>query len=223
MSQSTFVLATAFAIAASGVVSAQDPVKTEPTHYKVLVDNASVRVLHVTYAAGAKSTMHQHPDNIVVALDAAKVQFTMPDKSTKDSDLPKEGALYAPAGSHIVANMGKNGVDAIVVEFKGAGGKATLPTSRPGMTMKVLAEGARGMAYKSTADAKFAEPAGTKHDYDQVVIALNAATGMSLSIDGKPAKTSWARGDVQYIGRGTAHEAKNTSGKPVDFIIVAIK
>ena len=40
---------------------------------------------------------------------------------------------------------------------------------------------------------------------------------------GKPAKTKWARGDVQFIGRGVAHEAKNTGGKPVDMIIVAIK
>ena len=222
MSTSRFALTAALVLAGSGLVLAQDPVKTEPTHYKVLVDNASVRVLRVNYAAGAKGTMHQHPDNIVVALDAAKVQFTMPDKSTKDSDLPKEGGLYAAAGSHIVANMGKTAVDAIVVEFKGAGGKATLPTARPGMTMKVLAEGARGMAYRSTADANFAEAAGTKHDYDQVVIALGPSQ-IALSIDGKPAKTTWARGDVQYIGRGTAHEAKNTGGKPVDMIIVAIK
>jgi len=54
------------------------------------------------------------------------------------------------------------------------------------------------------------------------VIALGPAE-MSLSIDGKPAKTSWARGDVQFIGRGVPHESKNTGGKPVDFIIVAIK
>jgi oxalate decarboxylase/phosphoglucose isomerase-like protein (cupin superfamily) len=46
---------------------------------------------------------------------------------------------------------------------------------------------------------------------------------VSLSIDGKPAKTTWARGDVQFIGRGTAHESKNTGGKPVDFIMVAIR
>jgi oxalate decarboxylase/phosphoglucose isomerase-like protein (cupin superfamily) len=46
---------------------------------------------------------------------------------------------------------------------------------------------------------------------------------MSLSIDGKPAKTTWARGDAVFVGRGTAHEAKNTGGKPVDFVIVAIK
>jgi hypothetical protein len=46
---------------------------------------------------------------------------------------------------------------------------------------------------------------------------------MSLAIDGKPVKTTQTRGDVQFIGRGTPHEAKNISGKPVDFVIVAIK
>jgi oxalate decarboxylase/phosphoglucose isomerase-like protein (cupin superfamily) len=46
---------------------------------------------------------------------------------------------------------------------------------------------------------------------------------MSLAIDGQPAKTSWKRGDVSFIGRGVAHESKNASSKPIEFIIVAIK
>ena len=54
------------------------------------------------------------------------------------------------------------------------------------------------------------------------MIAL-APTPMSLSIDGKPARTTWARGDVEFVGRGVKHESKNTGGKPVDMIIVAIK
>jgi quercetin dioxygenase-like cupin family protein len=65
-------------------------------------------------------------------------------------------------------------------------------------------------------------PAGTKHDFDQVVIALGPS-GISLSIDGKPAKTTWARGDAVFIGRGVPHEGKNTGGKPADTIIVAIR
>ena len=37
---------------------AQDPVKVDPGHYKVLIDNPSVRVLQVTVAVGAKTLMH---------------------------------------------------------------------------------------------------------------------------------------------------------------------
>jgi hypothetical protein len=136
--------------------------------------------------------------------------------------MANESAMYMPRDTHNPANVGTTNVDAILVEFKGAGGNAALPASRPGMALKSLAEGARGTAYRSTAAATFAEPAGTKHDFDQVVVALGPAQ-MALSIDGKPAKTTWARGDVQFVGRGTPHEAKNSSGKPVDMVIVAIK
>lgn len=202
---------------------AQDAVKADPAHYKTLLENASVRVLKIDYAPGAKSTMHQHPDAIVVPLAASKVRFALPDGKTEDLDMANEAAMYMPAGTHSPANLGSGRVEAILIEFKAAApGTAALPATRPGMAMKTLAEGPRAAAYRATADASFNEPAGAKHDYDQVVIALGAAQ-MSLSIDGKPAKTSWARGDVQFIGRGVSHEAKNGGGKPVDFVILAIK
>ena len=207
----------------SGVALAQDALKTDPAHYKVVLENASVRILRISYAPGAKSIMHSHPDAIVIPLVTSKVRFSLPDGKSQDSDLASESAMYTPAGTHNPANLGTGAIDALLVEFKTAApGKAALPTSREGMTVKVLAESPRATAYRSTASATFAEPAGSKHDFDQVVIALGPAS-MSLSIDGKPAKTTWARGDVQFIGRGVAHETKNTGGKPSEMVIVAIK
>ena len=223
MKACTFVPVTSLVVLLTGVVIAQDPVKVDSGHYKVLFENASVRVLKISYPAGDKSTMHQHPDSIVIPLATSKVSFETPDGKTEERELAAESGMYAPAGTHRPTNLGKTPIDAVLVEFKTAApGTATIPTARPGMAMKVLAEGPRAMAYRSTADPSFQEPAGTTHDYDQVVIALNRAQ-MSLAIDGKPAKTTWARGDVQFIGRGTPHESKNTGGKPVDFVIVAIK
>jgi quercetin dioxygenase-like cupin family protein len=222
MKKSHAALVGAFLLAGSSALLAQDPVKVDPTHYKVILENAAVRVLRASYPVGAKSPMHQHPDVIVVALGPSKARFTMPDKTTQERDLANESGMYNTAGSHSVENIGKTGMDVIVIELKGAAGKAALPASRAGLTLKPIAEGARASAYRATADPTFAEPPGTKHDFDQVVIALGAS-GMSLSIDGKPAKTTWARGDVQFIGRGVPHEGKNTGGKPADLIIVAIK
>jgi len=216
-------LLAAFVLLSTGIAQAQDPVKVDPAHYKVIAENANVRVLKISYPVGGKSVPHQHPDSIVVPLVTSKVHFAMADGTSRDEELAAGTAMYAPAGVHTPSNMGKTAVNAILVEFKGAQpGTATLPTERPNMNLKMLAEGPRGTATHITADPTFAEPAGTKHDYDQVVIALNGA-GMSLSIDGKPAKTTWKRGDVALIGRGQAHESKNTSGKPTEFIIVAVK
>jgi quercetin dioxygenase-like cupin family protein len=207
----------------TSIAAAQDAVKASPEVYKVVAENANVRVLRVSVPAGGKTAMHKHPDHVVIPLSASKVRFTGADGKSEDADLAAESATFSPAIGHSGANTGSTAVDAIVVEFKTAApGKATLPPAREGLAMKVLAESPRAMVYRSTADPKFQEAAGTKHDYDQVVIALGAAP-MSLSVDGKPAKTSWARGDVQLIGRGTGHESKNTGGKPVDFIIVAVK
>ena len=217
------VFAFALAVLWAGAAFAQDPVKVDAKHYKVLVDNPSVRVLKITYPAGDKSPMHQHPDAMVVPLVSSKVAFTTPDGKTQAQELPNESASYTPAGTHSPANVGSGPIEAILVEFKSAApGTATVPTDRPGLAIKVLAESPRAIAYRTIADANFSEAAGTKHDYDQIVIALNAAQ-MSLALDGKPPKTTWARGDVQFIGRGTAHESKNTGGKPVEFIIVAVK
>ena len=114
-------------------------------------------------------------------------------------------------------------MEGILVEFKTAQpGTATIPTERPDMHIKTLAESPRATAYQATIDPKFEEPAGTKHDYDQVVIAL-APSQTSLKVEGQPAKTSWKRGDVMFIGRGVAHESSNRSGTPSSVVIVAIK
>lgn len=204
------------------VAAAQDPVKVDSAHYKLLIDNASVRVLKINVPVGEKSPMHTHPDAILVPLATAKARFTLPDGKTQDSEVVKEVAAYTPAGTHAPANVGTTAVDAILVEFKGAPGTATLPASRPGMQTTTLVENPRAVAIKTTAAPDFHEAAGTTHEYDQVVIALGAAD-MSLAVDGQAAKTKWQRGDVQFIGRGVKHESKNTSGKPIDFIIVAIK
>ncbi len=217
-------LVAAIVLGVSSVAFAQDPVKVAPKNYRVIAENAGVRVLRISVAPGEKGPMHSHPDCVLIPLTTASGRFTMADGKVQDSNLVAETAQYLPAHGHSGENTGKTAVDAILVEFKTAApGKAVIPTTREGIaTMKPLAEGPRAIAMRSTAAPTFAEPPGSTHDYDQVVIALGAAQ-MSLALDGKPAKTTWARGDTVFIPRGTAHESKNASGKPLDFIIVAIK
>jgi quercetin dioxygenase-like cupin family protein len=214
---------TAFLVVLPLAASAQDPVKVDPKHYKVLADNAVVRVLKVSYAVGEKSPMHSHPDAVLVPLANGKARFTMPDGKTEDRELTAEVAQYTPAFSHAPANTGTGPIDAILVEIKPkTGAAATMPAARPGMAMKVLAEGPGAIAYRSTVAADFHEAAGSTHDFDQVVVSLGAADLM-LAVEGRPTVNKWQRGDVHFIGRGVKHEAKNGTGKPVDIIIVALK
>jgi quercetin dioxygenase-like cupin family protein len=206
----------------SSVAAAQDPTKVSPDTYKLVLENAAVRIFRVSGPAGNKVAMHTHPDHIAIALTPAKIQFSAKGGKPETIDMARESASYVPAGGHESANVGSTSFDAIVIELKAPAGTAEIPTSRPGQTINVLAEGPKAVAYRATADPSFQEPAGTKHDYAQVVIALEPSQ-MSLSIDGKPARTSWARGDVAFIDRGVPHESKNTGGKAAEFIIVGIR
>ena len=126
----------------SGTALAQDPVKVDPAHYKVVLENPAVRVLKISYPPGDKSPMHQHPDSTVVVLSASKVRFATPDGKSQDVDMAAESAMVTPAGTHSPTNIGTGPIDGLLIEFKTAQpGTATLPTSRPDMTIKVLAEG----------------------------------------------------------------------------------
>ena len=197
-------------VASASTALAQDPAKAHPDQYHVLVDNARVRVLHVAVPAGAKNALHDHPDHVAIVLTDSSIRFTDAAGKPSDATLKKGEALAVGAGKHAGENTGKGPLEAIIVEFKGAPGTATVPESRAGMTATTLVDNARAKVVRVSADPAFAEPAGSKHDYDQVVIPLQAA-GMSLTVNGKT-KSAWKVGDAEFIGRGVAHESKNTSG-----------
>ena len=210
-------------IALATPAAAQDPVKTNPEVYRVILENASVRVLRVNLKAGGKTTLHEHPDNAIVALSAAKVKFTGPDGKSEEPVLQADQAMWSPAGRHSGENLDKTPVDAILVELKGAKSPTgTISTNRPDMKITPLFDNPRAMAYKASTGPNFHEAAGSTHDFDQVVIALGDSDAMAVNVEGKT-KTQWKRGDVLFIGRGMKHESKNSSGKPLDVIIVAIK
>ena len=222
MRYSLLTLASVVGLAAASPCAAQDPVKTNPKVYHVVLDNDSVRVLHVSVSAGTKTTMHEHPDNVVVGLTDSKVRFTDADGKSTDSELKADQAMWSPAGKHRGENIGSGAVEVIVVELKGKKApSATIPTSRENMKITPFFDNPRATAYRATTEPDFHEPAGTTHDYDQVVIALGSGS-VSVNVEGKT-KHEWKRGDVLFIGRGMKHESKNTSGKPLDVILVAIK
>lgn len=222
MRYSVLLLALLGGLAAATSSAAQDAVKANPDVYHVVLENDTVRVLHVSIAAGAKTVLHEHPDNVVVALTDAKVRFTSADGKPTDAELKANQAMWSPAGKHSGENIGGAAGEVILVELKSKKAPgAKVPTSRENMTITTFFDNPRATAYKATTEPDFHEPAGTTHDYDQVVIALGEGA-VSVNVEGKT-KSEWKRGDALFIGRGMKHESKNTSGKPLDVILVGIK
>ena len=97
---------------------AQDPVKVDPKHYKVLYEDSEVRVLRASYGPHEKSPMHEHPNLIAVFTTEAQFKFTLADGTTQDRQGKKGDHLAIPAEKHSPENVGGAPAHVVLVEFK---------------------------------------------------------------------------------------------------------
>ncbi len=97
---------------------AQDPVKVDPKHYSVILENDAVRVLRIHYAPGEKSVMHHHPAAVAMFLHDQKARFTFPDGHTEEMNVKGGDVTMTPAGEHLPENIGDTPIDVILVELK---------------------------------------------------------------------------------------------------------
>ena len=97
---------------------AQDPVKTSPQYYKVLLENDQVRVLEYRLKAGEKEPMHSHPAGVVYVLSGGKVRFTSPSGESAEVELPAGASMWRKAEEHATDNIGTTEVHALFFEPK---------------------------------------------------------------------------------------------------------
>jgi quercetin dioxygenase-like cupin family protein len=98
---------------------AQDPVKVDPSHYKVEFENAQVRVLRIHYGPHEKSVMHDHPPGVAVFLTDQHGKFSYPDGKTQEFHLKKGETNWGTGGKHLPENLSDQPFELILVEIKG--------------------------------------------------------------------------------------------------------
>ena len=124
------LIAAAVVCLAAPAVMAQDAVKADPKHYKVVSENAQVRILRIHYGPHEKSVMHSHPDGVVTFLTDARVKFTMPDGKSAERSGKAGDAMWNPAETHLPENLSDKPMDAVLVEMKSAPAAAK-PSAKP--------------------------------------------------------------------------------------------
>ena len=102
----------------SKIALAQDATKVDPKHYKVEYENDTVRVLRINYGPGEKSSMHSHPEGMVIFLTDAKGKFTLPDGKTEERNWKKGDFFWVPAQIHQPENIGDKPFELIQIEMK---------------------------------------------------------------------------------------------------------
>ena len=103
---------------AAGQLWAQDPVRTDSDKYKVVFENERVRVLEYRDNPGDKTTMHAHPDMIVMARSAFKRQLSLANGKTMVREFKQGESMWTDAQSHIGENVGKTETDVLIIELK---------------------------------------------------------------------------------------------------------
>jgi quercetin dioxygenase-like cupin family protein len=98
--------------------TAQDPVKVDSGHYKVLINNEYVRVLDVHHKPGEKSPMHSHPNHVVYSFTDSRVKFTSSDSKTDIRTVKAGQATWHNAETHTVENIWKTEEHALDIELK---------------------------------------------------------------------------------------------------------
>ena len=103
---------------ATVTVLAQDAAQVDAKHYKVVFEDAMVRVVRVHYGPHEKSPMHSHPNVAAVFLSDQQSKFTLPDGKTQMMSAKAGDAKVMAAFSHAAENMGDKPFDMILLEFK---------------------------------------------------------------------------------------------------------
>ncbi|MBC7443278.1 MAG: cytoplasmic protein [Ramlibacter sp.] len=94
-----------------------DPVATNPSLYRVILENERVRVLEYLDAPGDQTTPHRHPDSVMITLSAFSRHLESNGREV-DVTLPSGVARWLPAQEHSGRNTGESETHTIFVELK---------------------------------------------------------------------------------------------------------
>lgn len=98
--------------------AAQDPARTDGDKYKVLLDNAHVRVLEYRDQPGEKTHQHDHPAFVLYALSPFKRMLLLLDGKTLMREFKPGDVMYSDAQTHVGENIGQTPTHVIMVEMK---------------------------------------------------------------------------------------------------------
>ncbi|MFJ7751211.1 cytoplasmic protein [Arthrobacter sp. NPDC097144] len=98
----------------------EDPVQTNPDHYTVVFENDRVRVLEYRDKPGHRSTMHIHPDSVMITASTFRRRLSS-GTGSMEVELPAGSARWLPAQEHYGENIGDTDTHAFFVELKEPG------------------------------------------------------------------------------------------------------
>lgn len=119
-----------YAVLLAGIAMAQDPLKVEPSHYRLAFENEHVQVIEVHYGPHEKSVMHEHSGGVGVSLTEAHLRFTDENGKVREIYSHMGEARWYPPFKHRVENLGDTDYRAVYVGIKNLNGSAYLKSPK---------------------------------------------------------------------------------------------
>lgn len=116
-----------------------DPTRTDPDKYSVVFENERVRVLEYRDEPGARTSLHDHPDSVMVTLSGFDRRLTV-DARTRDVRLEAGEARWLDAQRHRGENIGTSPTHAIFVELKEGAEREATASLGPSLELEDPAE-----------------------------------------------------------------------------------
>ena len=115
-------------------VPANDPVRTNPGHYRVILENERVRVLEYLDSPGDKTTPHAHPDSVMFTLSSFSRRLSANGREV-DVVLPEGEARWLAAQEHSGENTGDTETHTIFLELKEPAPTSSSPAAAAGQPL----------------------------------------------------------------------------------------
>jgi hypothetical protein len=95
-----------------------DPVKLDPKHHRVRLENDRVRVIDTVLVPHLKSPEHEHPHYVVIYLTELHTTQTLPDGRVVDNPRAAGEVAWRDAIKHVTENVGSHTAEEIQIELK---------------------------------------------------------------------------------------------------------
>ena len=94
-----------------------DPTQTDPDKYKVVFENARVRVLEYQDKPGDRTSPHRHPDSVMYTLSTFERRLIR-GGDERDAQLEAGRVNWLAAQEHSGENIGRTNSHALFIELK---------------------------------------------------------------------------------------------------------
>jgi quercetin dioxygenase-like cupin family protein len=103
---------------ALGAEPIADPAQAYPDNYRVLLENACVRVMDFQLRRGDTEAPHRHPAHVLYVLQGFRVEFTLGDGTKALRETKTGDVLFSDPVVHSPVNIGATDAHGILIEIE---------------------------------------------------------------------------------------------------------